>query len=297
MLRRILVPLDGSEIAEAILGPVVHLIRTRGATLILMRAIPVPLHPRPGSAPFSLRDTKAEAERYLSALARELRKNSVRVLGVVHVGREAGGILEVARDEGATLIAMATHGRTGRSHCVFGSVTEQVLRKSEIPVLILRSFEQVAAGAARTSAHEVPIRRILMPVLGTGNSLAALPHVRSLAGAFGASVIVLGVVEPAGRRSSCKGDPLVRVAVDALSHDHIAVDPLFRLGDPASEILDASRTHDADLVAMATQGRKGVSRPVAGSVAEKVLRELKSPVLVVRGERGRGSETVAGRGA
>jgi nucleotide-binding universal stress UspA family protein len=295
MLERILVPLDGSQLAEAVLGQVDRLLRFKEARVILFRAVPIPMQAGFEGAPFVFQDEKDEADHYISSMAGELRAQGIRARGLVQVGGAASGILEVARQHSVTLIAMATHGRTGLSRLVVGSVTEQVLRDSETPVLVLRSFQEVNAGAVRASAREVPIRRILMPVDGTETSLAILPHVRSLARPMGASVMVLGVVEPIERKSSVERDPLVREAVNSLSRDHIAVDPLVRLGDPASEILDASSTHDADLIAMTTHGRRGLSRMMKGSVTERVLRGAMVPVLVVRAKRSRRTERGPGQ--
>lgn len=281
MLERILVPLDGSEVAEAVLGQVCRLLRVNDASVILFEAVPVPVQPGVEYAPL-LSDLKAEAERYVAALERQLQKEGVRARGLVRVGGEATSVLDVARDEKATMIAMATHGRTGLSRFVFGSVAEKVIRASEIPVLLVRSYKETAVGADRTPVQEIPFRRILVPIDGSEKSLAVLPHVRTFAKAVGASVLVLGVVEPTAEGKAGEGEPLVRIAVKDLARDGIPVDPVIRLGDPASEILDATKRHGVDLLAMSTHGRSGPSRWVMGSVTEKVLRAATVPMLVVR---------------
>lgn len=285
MLERILVPLDGSEIAEAILGQLARLLRMKDAQVILFQAVPVIATVGLDGGPAIAIDMKTEAEKYIGALENRLRKEGVKVEGITRVGGEATGILDVAREHKATLIAMTTHGRSGLSRFVFGSVAEKVLRASEVPVLVVRSFQDVGPVALRTPVEELPIRRILMPVDGSENSLAVLPPVEALAKALGASVMVLGVVEPSASKRASDGDPLVHLAVKDLKAHNIAVDPLVRVGDPASEILDACRLHIADLVAMTTHGRSGVSRWVMGSVTEKVLRGSTVPMLVVRGPK------------
>ncbi|MCC6741698.1 MAG: universal stress protein [Planctomycetia bacterium] len=281
MLERILVPLDGSEVAEAVLGQVCRLLRVKDASVILFEAGPVPVQPGVEYAPL-LSDLKAEAERYVGALERQLRKEGVSVRGLVRVGGEATSVLDAARDEKATLIAMATHGRTGLSRFVFGSVAEKVVRASEIPILLVRSYKEAAVGADRTPVQEIPFRRILVPIDGSEKSLAVLPHVKTFAKAVGASVLVLGVVEPTSEGKAGEGEPLVRIAVKDLASEGIPVDPVIRLGDPASEILDATKRHGVDLLAMSTHGRSGPSRWVMGSVTEKVLRGATVPMLVVR---------------
>ncbi len=281
MLERILVPLDGSEIAEAILGQVCRLLRLNDSSVILFEAVPVPVQPGVEFAPL-LSDLKAEAERYIAALERQLAKEGVKSRGVVRVGGEATAILDAAKEEKATMIAMATHGRSGFSRFVFGSVAEKVMRASEVPVLMVRSYKDSAVGADRTPVQEIPFKKILVPIDGSEKSLAVLPYVKTFAKAVGASVLVLGVVEPTSEGKAGEGEPLVRIAVKDLAQAGIPVDPVIRLGDPASEILDATKRHGVDLLAMSTHGRSGPSRWVMGSVTEKVLRSATVPMLVVR---------------
>lgn len=281
MLERILIPLDGSEVAEAVLGQACRLLRLKDAEVLLFEAVPVPVQPGLEYAPL-LADLKSEAERYVGALTKQLVAEGVKARGFVRVGGEAAGILDVAKEEKASLIAMATHGRTGLSRFVFGSVAEKVLRASEVPVLLVRSYRTAAVGADRTPVQEIPFRKILFPVDGSEASLAVLPQIRDFAKSVGASVIVLGIIDPTREGSSTEGEPLVRLASKTLAEAGIPVDPVVRLGDPASEILDASVRHDIDLIAMSTHGRSGISRWVFGSVTEKVLRGATVPLLVLR---------------
>ncbi len=281
MLERILVPLDGSEVAEAILGQVCRLLRLKDASVVLFEAVPVPVQPGVEFAPL-LSDLKAEAERYIAALVGQLAKEGVKARGVVRVGGEATAILDAAKEEKASLIAMATHGRSGFSRFVFGSVAEKVLRASDVPVLLVRSYKASGVGADRTPVQEIPFKKILVPIDGSDKSLSILPHVKAFAKSVGASVLVLGVVEPTSEGKAGEGEPLVRIAVKDLAQAGIPVDPVVRLGDPASEILDATKRHDVDLLAMSTHGRSGPSRWVMGSVTEKVLRSATVPMLVVR---------------
>jgi nucleotide-binding universal stress UspA family protein len=281
LLDRILLPLDGSELAEATLGQVCRLLRLKDAQIVLVQAVPVPAQAGVDVGPL-LVDLKEEAQRYITAIERHLRKEGTSVRGIVKVGSEAATILETASDQDATLIVMATHGRTGLSRFVFGSVAEKVLRAADTPLLLIRSYAAAAPGAPRTAPGEMPFKRILLPVDGSEASLSILPHVIDLAKRVGSSVLVLGVVEPTREGKEGEGDPLIRIASKRLSDAGIPVDPVVRLGDPASEILDAAKRHEADLIAMSTHGRSGPSRWVLGSVTEKVLRAAPVPMLVVR---------------
>lgn len=281
MFDRILVPLDGSPIAEAILVHVRRFLRVRDADVILFQAVPLPVQAGLDYAP-TLTRLKGEAEQYLRPIAERLKREGVNARFIVRVADEAHGILDVAREELVSLIAMATHGRSGLPRFVFGSVTEKVLRASDAPVLVMRSFLKQEPGALPAPATEVPIRRILVAVNGSVASLAVLPAVKALAKETGAAVAVIGVVRPHEEPAQHAGEPLIRLATNDIRAAGIPVDSIIRVGDPASEILDACHRHEIDLLAMATHGRSGPSRWMLGSVTEKVLRGAAIPLLVVR---------------
>src|SRR6516162_5445884 len=112
MIERIVVPLDGSATAETILPQVRRILRRAGSEITLVRAIVPPL------AEDAMTMTAAEARldqarNYVSGVERRLKETGVRVKSVTRVGAAAGVILDVAREERASLIAMATHGETG----------------------------------------------------------------------------------------------------------------------------------------------------------------------------------------
>ncbi len=277
MFERILVALDGTKESEAVLGDLAFLPAIQDAQFFLFHAIPIPMQDGI-QAGLLLAESRGEAEKYLTGVESGLRERGLKALKIVRLGGEAGGILDAARQHRVCLIAMSTHGRRGLPRFMHGSVAETVLRGSTVPVFAVHAHP----GTSQGQAHEAHVRRILMPVDSSEGSLAILPHVRELAASVGASVTVLGVVEPRGSEAAGVGDPLVRLAVNRLAQDQIPVDPLVRLGDPASEILAASLRHHADLIAMSTHGRRGVSRWVNGSVTERVLRDSPVPVLTLR---------------
>jgi nucleotide-binding universal stress UspA family protein len=110
-------------------------------------------------------------------------------------------------------------------------------------------------------------------------SLEIVPYAAELAAAFESTVLVLHVLEGTLTQPA----PEVREAAEAFRERGIRTEPLLGKGDPASQIIDLCRENGADLIAMTTHGRSGVSRWVLGSVTEKVLREARVPLLVVRG--------------
>lgn len=138
MYKRILVPLDGSPLAEGVLPHVQELARSIGAEVVLLRVAFA--HIFPGADPIETQVTAVqEAEAYVMDRARTLQDAGVRAEGKVRYGDPMEEILDHVTRDHIDLIAMATHGRTGLKRVVLGSVAEQVLRRSPVPMLLLRS--------------------------------------------------------------------------------------------------------------------------------------------------------------
>ncbi len=260
MLERILVPLDGSELAERILERLRPLLRRKDAEVILARAIDVETSLARTDTSRPLARLRAEAEEHLQGVRLRLAAQGIRARWTVCEGPPEEAILEAAARE-ADLIALSTHGRTGLARFVFGSVAEKILRASSVPVLVSRPFEP---------AGEVPFRKILVPTDGSEASRAVLPAALEFARLFAAEIVYLHVTAEAAVPVGAQPDLGVPVRLLELS------------GDPASQIVDFCRPHGIDLIAMSTHGRSGVGRWVLGSVTEKVVRASPVPVLVVR---------------
>lgn len=153
MYKRALVPLDGSIVAEGIIPFVLEIAGPLDMEVVLLRVL-LPIRPSviEGTRYVELEDAekrRAEAEEYLASIAVELRAKGVKTTTMVRRGEPAEEILAGAREAGADLIAMTTHGRSGLGRLLFGSGAEAVLRQSEVPVFLMRQTEfQVAARAA-----------------------------------------------------------------------------------------------------------------------------------------------------
>jgi nucleotide-binding universal stress UspA family protein len=265
MFERILVPLDGSPLAESILEWLRPLLRRKDAEVTLARAVDVEKTLARTDTSAALAQARQEADRYLAGLQARLVEQGIRALRLVCEGLPEEALLEAAR--GFDLIALSTHGRTGLSRFVFGSVAEKILRASPVPVLIARSFEREG---------EMPFRKILVPTDGSEASRAVLPAAVEAARLFDAELVFLHVESEA---------PVpVDAYVGTLSEpvEGVRATELRIKGDAASQIVDLCRPHGIDLVAMATHGRSGLDRWVLGSVTEKVIRAAPVPVLVVR---------------
>jgi nucleotide-binding universal stress UspA family protein len=280
----VLVPLDGSRLAEGALPYALALAGVAGARVLLLHVVPdVALTQR------------AEAD--LAAKALEVRHGGagapagVTVESVVGCGDAARVIADVAAARGAGLIAMTTHGRSGLGRWLYGSVADGVLRRAPVPVLLVPA----------TCEHPWPggrPRRLLVPLDGSAYAEEALPTAAWLARAAGAELRLLRVVElalyPYGEGSIAVGyDPTPELAV---ARDYlVAVAARLRaaglevtartdFGAPGQVIGEHAQVAGTDLVVMATHGWTGLARVVLGSVATGALQRANRPTLLVRPE-------------
>lgn len=156
-LDKVLVPLDGSPLAEAALTAAVDLVRERpGATLILLRAAEASTLPGADPTEAQVRVVR-EAESYLEAVAARLAAQGLtNVKTSVWYGPAAPAIVEAARAGKVDLIVMSTHGRSGLGRLLLGSVAESVIRGTRTPILLVRD---VAAPVAEPTGSRVEERR------------------------------------------------------------------------------------------------------------------------------------------
>lgn len=140
MFKKILVPLDGSSFAEAAIPLAREIAECAGGEIVLLR-VDEPYEPPPGifvpvsAVPETLQLSAGE---YLEQWETRLRLAGFVVSSAVLDGRVSEALLKFARDEGADLIVMCTHGRTGLSRLLMGSVAEQVVHRAPCPVLLIR---------------------------------------------------------------------------------------------------------------------------------------------------------------
>ena len=146
MYKRLLVPLDGSRLAEGILPFILQVGRPLALEVVLVYVV-TPIAPQAIEAKthFTVYDVEArlnEAREYLTPVAANLRRQGVQVTSDVRHGEPVAEIVTAARESQADIIAMTTHGRSGFSRLLFGSVAEAVLRQAELPVLMMRLTER-----------------------------------------------------------------------------------------------------------------------------------------------------------
>jgi nucleotide-binding universal stress UspA family protein len=287
MLTTILVPLDGSPLAEDALPYAERLAEASSARLVLTRVLPV----FSTAPPYEDLTSVDEAREYLQRIAARLTTRGRQVDTSAVWGDPVEMILERVHSTQADLVVMATHGRSGPGRWLYGSVAEQVLRRAPVPVL---TVPPQAGGA--WPAERPP--KILVALDGSKLAEAALPPVAELAAHLGAPLVLVQVIA-FPPFSLCADDGAYLAAFDcdaaiASAQDYLAgvaaglgpavgrVDGRAAVGQPSVAIGELAQQEGADLIAMATHGRHGLARLVLGSVATATMRQTTVPLLLIR---------------
>ncbi len=141
MYKKILVPLDGSPLAEAVLPHAQALANAEGAEIVLLRVAVTPnegvfIH-NPVLAQNIIDEIEDEAKNYMNIEVAKLQKKGIKVSGITRDGFVPDTILDVAEETHADMIAMSTHGRTGVSRWLLGSVADRIVHYSSVPVMLI----------------------------------------------------------------------------------------------------------------------------------------------------------------
>jgi nucleotide-binding universal stress UspA family protein len=296
MSANVLVPLDGSLLAERALPVAASLVKQRHGRLELALVHEPIAFDGFVDAPWNAM-TESMQDRYVVDKATELSQacDSAVTHTLLH-GDIAKALCKRAREMRADVIVMSTHGRTGLARAFAGSVADEVVRSSSVPVLLLRQ------PAADTTPLE--FTRILVPIDDSAQSRQIFAHAAALAVPGSAQFILLRVVSPmhyildGSMPYSYLTGPIDEVATDSIvahaEQELVApaadlgvqskcdVEPRVIVSDAVGKaIVDYARTSGADLIAMTTHGRNA-SRLVLGSVTDAVLQHAEIPLLVLR---------------
>jgi nucleotide-binding universal stress UspA family protein len=293
MIKKILVPLDGSPTAEAVLPLVLHVARAEKAVVELITVLtPVAIWDAAASM-IKWDAEEAAAREYIERKARELQGHGLEAQSMVKFGQAAYAIFDAVKDQKADFVAMTTHGRSGITRFVLGSVADRLLHTAA-PLLVVRPGEDEG------SPHLVPanIRRILVPLDGSELSLSAIPFAEEMAKIFDASLAFCSVVSTDWIAYSGMETPTLYQDVlndmKAKARENIEeiagqsrnrgfhIECFVGVGGPADEIQRIAALQGAGLIVMSTHGRSGPSRWVMGSIADAVVRRTHLPCLLVR---------------
>ena len=296
MFKRLLVPLDGSSLAESALPVAACLAGRLGIPVTLLHVIERNA-PREVHGERHLTDP-AEAEAYLAQLAGRVFPAGQRVEWHVHdtgVGNVARSLVDHVAELNPDLIVMCAHGRGGPGQWLFGSIAQQVIGRGATPVLMVP-----AAKPPHCPGFE--LRQLLVPVDGLPDHGQGVPVAAELARAFAARLHLVWVVPTpdtmsgnwaaAGRLMPGTTRALLEHAREGageylearaaeLQAAGVAATVEVGRGDPAKVIVTISRRIAADLVVLGTHGKRGLDAFWAGSVAARVIGRSKVPLLLV----------------
>jgi nucleotide-binding universal stress UspA family protein len=313
MFRRMLVPIDGSPLAEQAIPVAARLAHTSAGSLIICRAIPA-------MGGYEFGADALEAESYLAQVRQSPHLVNLTVQTLAPGGPPAAAILQAVSDFSADTIIMNSHGRSGLSRWLLGSVAERVARSSPVPVLIVRGLDP-----ARWTQPSGAVERMLVGLDGSPRAeealAPALEALGALAGSAPAHLALVRVVTPAPdpdddltpllgdaahlrtlqaqRKEAAEAylrtvahrlqtDPQVashiQVTWSMVESDDVAATLIQAAGEriPHPPAPGVQASVPATMIALATHGRSGLRRWALGSVAERVLEGSHLPLLLIR---------------
>ena len=297
-MKTILVPLDGSELADRTLPYAVALAKATAANLLLFRAVVAHSYYTEDLAMAQIA-LVSEAETDIDSACWKVRAEGIVAEARLVYGSAALSILEETTLHRPDMIVMSTHGRGGLGRWVYGSVADQVLRGADVPVLIVPPG--AAADWTRTGDSCV-----LVSLDGSALAESALEPAQALAAVLGTGLLLLRVVEPRVYGDvyvlpyspvlevDSKADTVAaqayldtiaaRLRAQSVSKpgEGIAISTRVETGQPAATVARVAHETGTLVIALATHGRGGVARLVMGSVATGLLQRADVPVLLVR---------------
>lgn len=318
MLKRILVPLDGSSRAERAILVAARIARATHGSVLLLQAVGIPpeystylygsyIAQTPVFAQEVLDSEKARAEEYLSQVMKLDALTGVEVETRALIGAAATTIQDIALEEHVDLIVMCSHGDTGFKRWVLGSVAQKLSRQSQVPVLVLHE-----RGSSPDSAFPDPLRplrSLLIQVALDGSDFAeaAIEPAAQLVGALATPakgmllltrVVPLSTTGNLANKEQALSEARTYLSRAAQRFEKVAAEnnimiktslaigkdvaeTLIRSAEQAEEVEGKRLIGSCDAIAITTHGRGGLQRLTMGSVTERLLGATKLPLLVV----------------
>ncbi len=300
MYTKILVPLDGSPLAEQVLPWVRFLAKGLKVQVELLHAVDPAI-----IAEFS----NPNQGRYVDLIVADMERKSIDYLNQIlgsfpdpskvvcsaQIGKPADVIVYKAAIQLGTLIAMATHGRSGAQRWLLGSVADKVLHMATNHLLLVRANKE------NKTTEEFPLKTVVVPLDGSPLAEKALPHIVELAKKINLDVVLVRVwslptsayfgsedydmpnFERITEEVTKEAKGYLEEKVRQLKREGLEkVSSVLLEGDNAQEIISFGRQTPGNLVAMSTHGRSGLGRLVLGSVTDRVVCHSDDPVLVIR---------------
>jgi nucleotide-binding universal stress UspA family protein len=292
MWKKILVPLDGSDLAELALPYAEELANAFKSEIILLHVSdPADTHYR------------HMHELYVQEVADRIKERIRKVSPVVVSGKAADEIIGYAEKNKADLIIMTSHGRSGIMSWATGSIASKLLQAAPVPLLLVR-----AAKPKRKVTREVLLNRIMLPLDGSEAGEAAVGYVGELMSRLESEVTLFGVISSGQHIRTVGGLDYISYPPEQMAmfekEAQEYLDKVYRrlkrrkgtvkvtlkvgAGDVGQEIIKFAEEKGVNLIAVSSHGHSGIEKWVFGSIANKVVQGSKVPVLVVKalGQKG-----------
>ena len=285
--RRVLVPLDGSELAERAIPYARTIAKTKGSELVLFTV-----------SIASVEQLDRPMKAYLELNAKELQSQGIKASVAIAYGNVADEIVSFADKNNIDLIIISTHGYSGIKRWVLGSVAGKVLYGTCVQVLLTKSKSP--------KVSQVELKKLLLPLDGSPFAEAPIPFIEELTKGTKTEIVLTTVCEPPlvpsygdrpinpawkkhrdelwAETQKQASEYLNKVKTKLEKHGMKVKSQVIQgdLGKVAESIMQAAQKEKVDLIAMTTHGRSGVSRWVYGGVANRIVEESLQPVLLIR---------------
>lgn len=295
MIDRILVPLDGSSLAECVLPHTVAVGQAMDAEVTLLRAV-VRTAGVGSSAvdPLDWHMRKSEADSYLREVARQLGEVGLEVKTALVEGEAPERIIHYGREHDTDLIIISSHGKSGLSRWNISSVVQKVILQAYAPVMIVRAYQPCGEAPG-----ELRYGKLMVPLDGSQRAECALPWAKNLASFHKCKLLLTHIVDrpEVPRRAPLTGEEADLVErlteINRRHGERYLQDVASRLGPGAESRLVVSEDRamalhevvdeeDVDLVVMAAHGYSGEARWPYGSIALNFIAYGSRPLLMIQ---------------
>jgi nucleotide-binding universal stress UspA family protein len=297
VINHILVPLDGSELAECVLPHLIAIAPVTGARVTLIHVLERALS-RNGNAvpidPLTWHMQKQESQSYLDRIAEHLKKLDLQVEQAILEGNPAETLIEYARNNAIDLLVLSTHGRTGLSEWNVSSVVQKILLRSYKSILLIRAYA--------SPPEEVQYNRLFLAIDGSMRAEYILPFAMSLAQSHHSNVILGMVIQPpqalqrfplSEEDAACIYQFTEKCQTEAsryldqlatqLSLKGVSAEVKTAVSENAlGAVYDMAEDSNADLIMIAAHGYSGERRWPYGSIAASLIAYGRTPLMIMQ---------------
>jgi nucleotide-binding universal stress UspA family protein len=277
MYKKVVIPLDGSKLAEVALPYAEELAGKMGSEIILLTVLQSEeAHEYLNHHSYTSKIvdvTQRHVEKYIDISKRK----AMKVGTATRTGNPAEGILDYVSKGRHNIIVMATHGRSGISRWAVGSVADKVVRATtRLPLMLIR-----AKGAHPDIRAKRILKKALVPLDGSTGSEAVIPYIMEIAPSLKMELTFLRVI-PKANHTYADAEAYLQNWCGCLEEHGITTKYELRVGAAADQIIDLADELAIDVVAMSTHGQNAINLWPLGSVAQKVLLAGNTALLLIR---------------